>query len=861
MANISLGFFLFIGAKIEAGKLFELLDDYTLEQDIHTEGGEGSELRDYHNFIRKEAHLLAKDPNALLQLGLNCPDNSVIFAEAEETIANYKPNRFFVKWHNKSQHPDPCLITIIPDAPVIIKMVLSADQTKLAAVGHIKEHGLLQVWDLQTGAQMMQCNLPISDSHNIRFSSNGLLLYYQSDWSKIEIFEIATGNVQFIHATAQLPKDYMCRDLETSPHGKIILLLSYCDWEYVLYSMENGVQEDRKYKAKNNAQSFGFISELLVGLAFLDCFLIWNLETDAITKLQPKIRQQDAYKWASCSDYIAIISPNRLELWTTTGTELWFFDNDRSYFVHGVFSKDNQNLLVWDNFTLKSTSVAGQERNFDTIVDSMPAITQLFWGPDEKLVIFNICDSPHYSQLFLSYCKVWDLKVPPLQRLGVRTKFLSDGTIMTVDVVKSSLNVINTGDMSIKRSHKVNLECEDICYSPDGSLIALVIRDSFKVQRVSTNELVCQYTDGKFLCFSPDAKKICFSPTNQKRIVVLELAEKSGLSIMLPRGLFASGYPTTALFSNNQEYLLHACSDKAQLYEFKTNVSHSILDQSCINYHSAKVVQFSFSVDDLELAIATTHEIIVYNIQKKEIDTVLNVKANWVIFDPNNSNILILGNSQGLDVMWMTKMGQLLHRFYLIDIPQSVSMHILKHSYQMVVNDRVSYSYLLSPVTEHVQQTPTISAAYPNMVTSFKEKQAKRHIPLSFKEVKKWTHDEAYENPICRTTKNPLTGKINLTRRWAVQYALPQLGSAEMVLSFSKDMQINLDPMPRLDHAKKQKKELERFIFEFTDALILCYNKFKEDKTMLDNKLVDLQNEYFAKIEAQNHFGFKKWQC
>jgi hypothetical protein len=211
MAENSLGYLPFISAKIEANKLYELMEDFILAESkcglttsMETLGM--YEVWDYHRFVRANIHILSRDPSALLQQALNFPDGTVIWREAVSTIQNFKPNRMFVKWHNKNPYLDPCVMKIeIPKGPYqrVDQMVASPDGSMVFS---LLNDGELRLWNLRNGSLVFAIPpLPANAGKDYlqaecyaMFSYDSSRLYYFAPNHNVHVHSCETGHLHHV---------------------------------------------------------------------------------------------------------------------------------------------------------------------------------------------------------------------------------------------------------------------------------------------------------------------------------------------------------------------------------------------------------------------------------------------------------------------------------------------------------------------------------------------------------------------------------------------------------------------------------------------------------------------------------------
>jgi WD40 repeat protein len=108
-------------------------------------------LREWARFFRSQAHILNRDPQLLLQQAINRPDPDPIAESARFHLQRLPASRPWVKWINKPQRLDPCILVLnakparhccfTPRGRHILTWGAS-DKTAL---------GLISLWDAETG--------------------------------------------------------------------------------------------------------------------------------------------------------------------------------------------------------------------------------------------------------------------------------------------------------------------------------------------------------------------------------------------------------------------------------------------------------------------------------------------------------------------------------------------------------------------------------------------------------------------------------------------------------------------------------------------------------------------------------------
>jgi telomerase protein component 1 len=131
----------FIEAKIAAGKIFDLLGDYSRAMDPAFTYQGRERIKDYALFLAANAHVLAHRPKLTYQQAANQPDSSAVAKSAlrlwsEAGVRRDQPNpsrRAWIAHMNKPQHQDACRNTLTAHQEAVLACAFSPDGTRLVA--------------------------------------------------------------------------------------------------------------------------------------------------------------------------------------------------------------------------------------------------------------------------------------------------------------------------------------------------------------------------------------------------------------------------------------------------------------------------------------------------------------------------------------------------------------------------------------------------------------------------------------------------------------------------------------------------------------------------------------------------------
>lgn len=188
----------FIETKCSMGMTYDLVADY-LSAAVVLDDPKAQvakpvrkKLIEFQRFVQARAYILASRPEQTFAQAANLPDST---APASKAMARWyagKESRPWLKWANKTQTPNPCIMTLAGHGMVVRRCQYSP----LAGSNRIlscSDDNTLKIFDSRTGAELTTLNGHTSSVLSATYSPDGRKIA-SSSWNKqIKVWNAETG--------------------------------------------------------------------------------------------------------------------------------------------------------------------------------------------------------------------------------------------------------------------------------------------------------------------------------------------------------------------------------------------------------------------------------------------------------------------------------------------------------------------------------------------------------------------------------------------------------------------------------------------------------------------------------------------
>eukprot|EP01114_Cavostelium_apophysatum_P006997 TRINITY_DN1864_c0_g1_i2.p1 TRINITY_DN1864_c0_g1~~TRINITY_DN1864_c0_g1_i2.p1 ORF type:complete len:1456 (+),score=157.69 TRINITY_DN1864_c0_g1_i2:62-4429(+) len=181
----------FIEKKCAAGMTYELVGDYltvSASPDIPAEFHK--QMEDFQRFVQARTHILCERPELTFSMASSLPDMTSPASAARKRWESGAETRPYIRYRNKPQAMNACLMTLTGHALVIRCCAISPDNKKIASAS---DDNTIKIWDFKTGAEMQTLRGHKSSVFCCTFSHAGDKLITGSFDKSLKLWNANTG--------------------------------------------------------------------------------------------------------------------------------------------------------------------------------------------------------------------------------------------------------------------------------------------------------------------------------------------------------------------------------------------------------------------------------------------------------------------------------------------------------------------------------------------------------------------------------------------------------------------------------------------------------------------------------------------
>ena len=148
---------------------------------------------DWSRFIQADSHILRECPELLFQQAINQPANTEVARNAAAQRERYRQaNRSFLRWVNRPESRDPCLMTLSGHTAPVFGISISPDGRRIVSADHSE---LVIGWDFENGRELFRTRCPDAYRGALVHTPDGKYVITGSD--AINVLDSESGRILY----------------------------------------------------------------------------------------------------------------------------------------------------------------------------------------------------------------------------------------------------------------------------------------------------------------------------------------------------------------------------------------------------------------------------------------------------------------------------------------------------------------------------------------------------------------------------------------------------------------------------------------------------------------------------------------
>lgn len=152
-----------------------------------------NELREWLRFVRAQSHVFNQLPSLLFQQAANQPDVSAPTRTARDRFIGGLEQRQWLRWVNKPQHQEPCLMTLTGHEVNVQSCAVSPDGRQIVSASSDKT---LKIWNVENGSEVATLVGHQDWVRDCAYSPDGRLIVSASRDGMVKLWDARTGSPQ-----------------------------------------------------------------------------------------------------------------------------------------------------------------------------------------------------------------------------------------------------------------------------------------------------------------------------------------------------------------------------------------------------------------------------------------------------------------------------------------------------------------------------------------------------------------------------------------------------------------------------------------------------------------------------------------